>query len=291
MWNGYGDDIFTAVYKIRNLKPFASYSRLPLILGRDFCGEVVEVGDGVKDFKPGDKVIGVVPLTSQGAHAEYVLVGEDCVAPKPQSVDAVNASAMIYTFLTVWNTFKWACIKESNAPRLRVLIHGGSGGIGLTAIQLLNAWGVAKIVVTCSSNRLVKEKAIILSLFSKNIVQELGATVFDYNDPNIKEQLTAEGPYDFILDCADTDLAAWSDCLLSTWNKAVHLSLISPVVKNTKRFGIPCGLIWTVGQLMWRNLRVNFLGSLKSNYAFRIFLVAASSSMHSLSQARKRWSI
>jgi NADPH:quinone reductase-like Zn-dependent oxidoreductase len=154
MSEGYAHEMMTALHNLESGQPFQSSSnRLPLICGRDFAGQIVEVGTEVRDVKVGDQIIGVVPPAWQGSHAEYVLTNEDCIALKPSSVDAPKATANVYALATLWTTFKLACIQPRDAKGLRVLIHGGSGGVGTTAIQMLRAWNAGKVVATCSEKK------------------------------------------------------------------------------------------------------------------------------------------
>ncbi|VDK27806.1 unnamed protein product [Gongylonema pulchrum] len=102
-----------------------------------------------------------------------------------------------------------ARIKPSNAPSQRVLIHGGAGGVGTTAIQMLRAWNVQKVVATCSEDCF-------------HTIRQLGAVPINYKSPLALEQLIAEGPFDVILDCADSELAQWSDKVMGLWRNCVH---------------------------------------------------------------------
>ncbi|KAI6222760.1 Ferroxidase [Aphelenchoides besseyi] len=228
--------------------------RLPLIPGRDFCGEVVRVGSDVRGIQIGDQLIGICPVQAQGSHAAYALTTDQCVAQKPQSVNSTEAASMIYTFATVWSSFQQARIPTRNATGLRFLIHGGSGGIGTTAIQILRAWNADKIVATASAKNL-------------DLIRELGATAVDYNAADVRDQLTREAPFDVILDCAKSPLTEWSDQLLGTWRNCVHLSLVSPWMSNTDRYGVPLGTATTAVQLFFRNLK-NFASGRLFYYAF-----------------------
>lgn len=114
------------------------------ILGLEIAGEVVAVGEGVTEFKPGDKVCA---LANGGAYAEYCAVPAGQALPWPKGYDAVKAAALCETFFTVWaNLFQMAGLTEGES----VLIHGGSSGIGTTAIQLAKAFG-ATIYTTVGS--------------------------------------------------------------------------------------------------------------------------------------------
>jgi len=119
------------------------------ILGLECAGEVVGVGPGVTAFKPGDKVCA---LTNGGAYAEYCTAPEAQTLPWPKGYDALRAAAVPETYFTVWaNLFGTS---HASAGRLQAgetaLIHGGSSGIGVTAIQLAKAFG-ASVITTVGS--------------------------------------------------------------------------------------------------------------------------------------------
>jgi NADPH:quinone reductase-like Zn-dependent oxidoreductase len=232
MTEGYGDQILSTWSHFESFT-FQRPSRLPLIAGRDCCGEVIAVGGNVTGVNVGDEVIAVVPGPWSGSHAEYVLTKSDAVAKKPLNVNYLEASTLPYVACTSWAALvSVARINPNNASGIRVLIHGGSGGIGSAAIQMLKAWGAEKVVATCSENNM-------------NYVTSLGGIAVDYNSQDVKDQLIAEGPFDVILDCVDTDLARWSDKVMGVWRNSVHVSIVSPMLKDTDRYGIPFGLLST----------------------------------------------
>lgn len=114
------------------------------ILGLEIAGEVVAIGEGVGEFKLGDKVCG---LANGGGYAEYCVVPAGQALRFPNGYDAVRAAALPETFFTVWaNLFQMAGLTEGET----VLIHGGSSGIGTTAIQLAKAFG-ATVYATAGS--------------------------------------------------------------------------------------------------------------------------------------------
>ncbi|WP_199925194.1 NAD(P)H-quinone oxidoreductase [Neorhizobium sp. SOG26] len=114
------------------------------VLGLEIAGEVVALGEGVSDFKVGDKVCA---LANGGGYAEYCVVPTGQALPWPKGYDAVKAAAVPETFFTVWaNLFQMAGLTEGES----VLIHGGSSGIGTTAIQLAKAFG-ATVYTTAGS--------------------------------------------------------------------------------------------------------------------------------------------
>ena len=114
------------------------------ILGLEIAGEVVALGEGVTEFKLGDKVCA---LANGGGYAQYCTVPAGQALPFPKGYDAVKAAALPETFFTVWaNLFQMAGLTEGES----VLIHGGTSGIGTTAIQLARAFG-AEVYATAGS--------------------------------------------------------------------------------------------------------------------------------------------
>ncbi|MFF2320798.1 NAD(P)H-quinone oxidoreductase [Agrobacterium sp. NPDC058088] len=114
------------------------------ILGLEIAGEVVALGEGVDEFKLGDKVCA---LANGGGYAQYCAVPAGQALPFPKGYDAVKAAALPETFFTVWaNLFQMAGLTEGET----VLIHGGTSGIGTTAIQLAKAFG-AEVYATAGS--------------------------------------------------------------------------------------------------------------------------------------------
>ncbi|WP_186376669.1 NAD(P)H-quinone oxidoreductase [Agrobacterium sp. DE0009] len=114
------------------------------ILGLEVAGEVVALGEGVTEFKLGDKVCA---LANGGGYAQYCAVPAGQALPFPKGYDAVKAAALPETFFTVWaNLFQMAGLTEGET----VLIHGGTSGIGTTAIQLAKAFG-AEVYTTAGS--------------------------------------------------------------------------------------------------------------------------------------------
>lgn len=114
------------------------------ILGLEIAGEVVALGEGVTEFKLGDRVCA---LANGGGYAQYCTVPTGQALPFPRGYDAVKAAALPETFFTVWaNLFQMAGLTEGES----VLIHGGTSGIGTTAIQLAKAFG-AEVYATAGS--------------------------------------------------------------------------------------------------------------------------------------------
>ncbi|WP_242221254.1 NAD(P)H-quinone oxidoreductase [Shinella zoogloeoides] len=114
------------------------------ILGLEIAGKIVALGEGVTGHAVGDRVCA---LANGGGYAQYCAVPATQALPFPKGYDAVKAAALPETFFTVWaNLFMMAELKAGES----VLIHGGSSGIGTTAIQLAAALG-ARVFATAGS--------------------------------------------------------------------------------------------------------------------------------------------
>lgn len=114
------------------------------IPGLEVSGTIVALGEQVDHLNIGDQVCALV---TGGGYAEYCLVSADCCLPIPTSLSFIQAAALPETFFTVWsNVFDRARLQ----PGETLLVHGGSSGIGTTAIQLAKAFN-AKVLVTAGS--------------------------------------------------------------------------------------------------------------------------------------------
>ena len=117
------------------------HSEIP---GLEVAGEVATAGDGATRFKVGDKVMALV---NGGGYAEFCIAEEPATLPIPAGLSMAEAAAVPETFFTVWhNVFERGALK----PREWFMIHGGTSGIGVTAIQLAKAFG-AKVIATAGS--------------------------------------------------------------------------------------------------------------------------------------------
>jgi NADPH:quinone reductase len=117
----------------------------PLTPGLEVAGEVVALGAGISRYRLGEKVCALVP---GGGYAEYCVAAEDNALPVPAGFSMIEAAALPETYFTVWtNVFQRGGLKSGET----ILIHGGSSGIGTTAIMLAKHFG-AKIVVTAGTD-------------------------------------------------------------------------------------------------------------------------------------------
>ena len=117
------------------------------ILGLEVAGTVVEIGNAISGFNIGDQVCALV---NGGGYSEYCLASAVCCLPIPKGFSFIQAAALPETFFTVWsNVFNRGGLQAGES----VLIHGGSSGIGTTAIQLAKAFGCTVYVTAGSEEK------------------------------------------------------------------------------------------------------------------------------------------
>jgi NADPH2:quinone reductase len=122
--------------------PPKGHSEFP---GLEVSGVIAALGDGVQRFSQGDAVLALV---NGGGYAEYTVAAEPCCIKKPDALSFVEAAAIPETFFTVWhNVFERGSLKAGE----KFLVHGGAGGIGVTAVQLAKAFG-ATVMTTVGSD-------------------------------------------------------------------------------------------------------------------------------------------
>lgn len=167
----------------------------PAILHGDVAGIVTEVGEGVDRFAVGDEVFGFAGGIKryQGALADYMLADARLIAKKPVNIAFAEAAALPVVFITAWQ----ALIERAQIqPKDKVLIHGGTGGVGHIALQLAK-WAGAEVYTTVSS----PEKAAI--------AQQLGADeVIFYRDEPVADYVarcTGGKGFDLVFDTVGND--------------------------------------------------------------------------------------
>lgn len=216
------------------------------------------MGVGYKEHKIGDKVWGVIPFHQQGAHAEFIKIDKNFVTKKPENLDDISAATILYAGLTAFSGIFVSAAPLDNLPAAlfgksfvkgkKVLVLGGSGGVGSIAIQILKAEG-AEIIATCS------EDAIPL-------LENLGVSkVIDYTSQENNLQLLAESPYDLILDCAGLG-AEHANTL--RWKFNTYVTFKSPLLKNFDDKGFLFGGIDSIKTLLSTN--INKGGTVKWGY-------------------------
>lgn len=115
------------------------------IPGLELAGRIVALGEGVSRYEVGDQICALV---AGGGYAEYAVVHEDNALPIPSGLSLEEAGAIPETFFTVWtNVFQRGGLKKGES----FMVHGGTSGIGTTAIQLAKAFG-ATVLATAGSD-------------------------------------------------------------------------------------------------------------------------------------------
>jgi NADPH:quinone reductase-like Zn-dependent oxidoreductase len=173
------------------------------ILGEEFAGEIVAIGEQVKRFKEGDQVFGIDTV---GAHAEYKCIAEDkALILKPLNLTYAEAAAVPNGALTALPFLR---DKGNIRSGSQVLIYGASGSVGTAAVQLANAIG-AQVTGVCSTSNLA-------------LVQSLGAEkVIDYT----RMDFTQNGEtYDIIFDTVAK--LGYSRCKGSLKQTGIYLTTI-----------------------------------------------------------------
>jgi len=213
--------------KIRSgeFKLILPYS-LPLVLGNDCAGVVIEVGAAVKGFKPGDAVYARVPEQRIGTFAERIAVDQNAVALKPANLSMEQAAGIPLVALTAWQALVDIARLQKGQ---KVLIHAGSGGVGTIAIQLAKHLGAVVATTTSTAN--------------VEWVKALGAdVVIDYKQQHFERELR---DYDVVLNSLGTDVLENSLKVLKPGGQLISIS--GP---PTAEFAKAQGLAWPLRQVM-----------------------------------------
>ena len=143
------------------------------ILGLEVAGIVEEIGSAVTQWQVGDEVFSLI---GGGGYAEYVRVDEFLALPKPQNLSFVEAASMPETLYTVWsNVFQRGQLQKGE----NVLVHGGSSGIGITAIQLAKIVGANVYTTVGNAEKQEAVKALGASLAINYKEEDFGEVLKD----------------------------------------------------------------------------------------------------------------
>jgi len=161
---------------------------LPAILGMDFAGTIDAVGEGVDGYSVGDEVYGCAGGLADlpGTLAEYIVADAQLLARKPTNLSMREAAALPLVAITAYEGLTRAGI----APGQRVLVHGGSGGVGHVAVQLARHFG-AEVYSTGGGDR------------QTALIERLGATAINYKTESVKEYVekhTGGAGFDLVFD-------------------------------------------------------------------------------------------
>lgn len=176
--------------------------------GLEGAGEVVAIGPGVSGWRIGDAVTALLP---GGGYAAYATTPAVHALPLPEGVSLQQAACLPETFFTVWsNLFQRAGLKAGE----RLLVHGGSSGIGTTAIQLAHAFGARVFATAGSAEKL-------------NACRALGAEwAINYHDEDFVELLRAQGGANVILDMVGGSYIARNIRALADEGRLVQIAFL-----------------------------------------------------------------
>ncbi len=144
----------------------------PAILGMDFAGTIEVVSDSVTEYAVGDEVYGCAGGMADlpGTLAEYIVADADLIAKKPCNLSMREAAALPLVAITAYEGFQRAGIKRGQ----KVLVHGGSGGVGHVAVQLAKHWG-AEVYSTGGGEQQLA------------LIEQLGATPINYRTESVED--------------------------------------------------------------------------------------------------------
>jgi alcohol dehydrogenase len=193
-----------ALIKSGEFKMLLPY-RFPLVLGHDVAGVVVCVGKRVNKFKPGDEVYSRPDDFRIGAFAELIAIKEDSLAIKPKALSMEEAASIPLVGLTAWQALvETAKLKKGQ----KIFIQAGSGGVGITAIQLAKHLGAFVATTTSTAN--------------VEWVKRLGADiVIDYKKDDFEKILHG---YDVVLNSQDGKTLEKSLSVLKSGGKLISIS-------------------------------------------------------------------
>lgn len=208
--------------------------RMPLILGHDVAGVVTRVGSRVRQFKVGDAVYSRVPDHRIGTLAQFIVVNENDVAPKPANLSMEEAASVPLVGLTVWQ----ALVEKAQLKKgQKVFIQAGSGGVGTFAIQLAKYLGATVATTTSAANI--------------DWVKRLGAdVVIDYKKDDFESALHG---YDVVLNSQDGKTLEKSLRILKPGGRLISISG-PPDPAFAKEIGAP-GFVKPILRLLSSGIR------------------------------------
>jgi NADPH:quinone reductase-like Zn-dependent oxidoreductase len=217
-------------WKIREGRQMSRYPHhFPLILGWDVAGIVEEVGDAVTRIFPGDRVCAYArkSCVEWGTYAEWVSVAEEAVAPAPEAADLVSAAALPLAGLTAWQALQALDVESGH----KVLVHGGSGGVGTFMLQLLRERGAEALATSGPAGH--------------EHIRLLGAAPIDRHS-DVADQVRAIAPegVDRIADLAGPHAVEATLPVLKDGGKVVSILRPPPLSSEDEERGVRAGYIF-----------------------------------------------
>jgi NADPH2:quinone reductase len=220
---------YTDVTIRRHLYAQTMRRRLPFVMGYDLVGEIDQLGDGVRDFKPGDRV---ADLTVLGSNAAWCTLRARDLVRVPASLDPAEAAALILSWTTAFQLLhRTARVQRGQ----RVLVQGAAGAVGQALLVLgrmagLELWGTARGAQAA-------------------LVRELGATPIDYQREDVTHVLA--GGFDVVFDGVGADGYRGSFAALRPGGLLCAFGYTASVQAGRR---LRATLLWLVRIYLWRRL-------------------------------------
>jgi len=163
--------------------------KAPALLGMDFAGTVTELGEGVEGFSVGDEVYGCAGGLADlpGTLSDYIAADSKLVAIKPKNLSMKEAAAIPLVGITAYEGLVRAGINAGQ----KVLVHGGTGGVGHIAVQLALHFGAEVYSTTGGGTE------------QMSLIEKLGATAINYKSESVEDYVqkyTAGAGFDIVYD-------------------------------------------------------------------------------------------
>ncbi|KAM9969869.1 hypothetical protein ACTFIR_001706 [Dictyostelium discoideum] len=213
--------------------------KLPIILGRECSGEIVEIGDSVWDYDIGDQVWSASPPFSMGSHCEYITVDESEISLKPKNLTHQQSASIPFASLTAWNAiFNVLPTNKKITTNTKILVNGGNGSVGFFILQLLKKHlNVNQVSTTCNIKHFEKLKK--LTLVNETI---------DYNNLKIIDNDNDNdnnNKFDLIFNCYDggkNQNENEKKCIDALKDGGNLIGFNGPLVKFSDKDGVLSGL-------------------------------------------------
>jgi NADPH:quinone reductase-like Zn-dependent oxidoreductase len=148
-------------------------TKFPIVLGIDVAGEIIEVGNNVKEFELGDEVFGYLDMLRMGGYAEYAIALPKEITKKPQEMSFVEAASLPVVAITAFLACFGYTQLQSNQ---RILVHAAAGGVGSIVVQIANFLGLY-VIGTASPN-------------NNEFLSEIGVDeIIDYNSVDFSKKI------------------------------------------------------------------------------------------------------